>query len=631
MTSRIRTIIGWFKPNRLTGPIFTKELRVTSRQKRHYLLRFAYIMLLSLFVLLAWLSAVDYDSTGSSMYRMSDAGKTIIMTITWFQFVSLQLIAIVLMSTSVSEEIYRGTMAAMLTTPITRTQIIVGKLLSKMVQLGILLLISLPLLSVVRIFGGVPWNYIIAANCVTLTAAMFTGAVAMFYSILFRRAYSSILLTLATGLVLYMILPLILGLIFLLATLASSGPPELAMMVMLYVNPSSALGVCTMSMYSPGSMAAGRMSFYWPIHCLVMLGLTAGVLTPCIFMVRRVSLRRAFGKAANYPLPLPPTLASRPAVSPPTPPALPPATQPAPSAGQAATPPPMPPPMPPPVVVVVPAATDTMTGVRRITGSPLLWKQLHTGKRLSGKTVRIVFGCIAMALILLLYILMGSLDFLKESGTQAFFIIMYLLVGMFSTSVNAATTISTEKETRSLPILMATPLSDWHIIITFAAGILRRTWMAWLLLLAHILVFTIVGYLKPILLLHMLLLIVWLNVFMIGSGLYFSSCYKKTTAAVISNMGFGLAIWLIIPILAGILGMGESIIVNANPVMQAAIVTVGAEGDGNGFYDWAGGNYDDTETAAKTTLFMFLWLLGYSAAGFLLLWRAKVRLRRKLF
>ena len=34
----------------LTGPLFDKELRVSSRRKRNYILRFAYVVLLTIFV-----------------------------------------------------------------------------------------------------------------------------------------------------------------------------------------------------------------------------------------------------------------------------------------------------------------------------------------------------------------------------------------------------------------------------------------------------------------------------------------------------------------------------------------------------------------------------------------------------
>jgi len=48
----------------LTGPIFEKELRVYSRRRRNYVLRFAYLAFLTTFLALVWIEAMGY--TGSA-------------------------------------------------------------------------------------------------------------------------------------------------------------------------------------------------------------------------------------------------------------------------------------------------------------------------------------------------------------------------------------------------------------------------------------------------------------------------------------------------------------------------------------------------------------------------------------
>ena len=150
----------------LTGPIFDKELRVSSRRRRNYLLRFAYILLLSIFILSIWYSALGIRGSGSAVYqisRLSSAGRQIITTIVWFQFIAAQLIALVMLSSSVSDEIHTGTLSVLMTTPISSFQIVTGKLLSKLLQLILLLAISLPLLAIIRVFGGVTWDYIVSS------------------------------------------------------------------------------------------------------------------------------------------------------------------------------------------------------------------------------------------------------------------------------------------------------------------------------------------------------------------------------------------------------------------------------------------------------------------------------------
>ena len=167
MTEAIIKYVGRIlSPFWLLGPIFDKELRVSSRRRRNYVLRFAYISLLSTILFFFWVNVVQ--TSGYNLYyvsRMAQAGQAIISFIVWFQFCATQLIAIIMLSTSISDEIYNKTLGLLMSTPINSFQIVMGKLLSKLLQLILLLVISLPLLAVVRIFGGVPWNFIISSLC----------------------------------------------------------------------------------------------------------------------------------------------------------------------------------------------------------------------------------------------------------------------------------------------------------------------------------------------------------------------------------------------------------------------------------------------------------------------------------
>jgi len=129
----------------LTGPIFYKELRVSSRRRRNYFLRFAYVALLTVFVAFAWFVTTRGSASTSKVFqisRMSEAGKYIVTTILWFQFITIQLIAIVMLSTAINDEIYHRTLGLLMTTPISSFQIVIGKLFSKLLQLVLLLAIS---------------------------------------------------------------------------------------------------------------------------------------------------------------------------------------------------------------------------------------------------------------------------------------------------------------------------------------------------------------------------------------------------------------------------------------------------------------------------------------------------------
>ena len=132
----------------LTGPIFDKELRVTSRRKRYYFLRCGYVLLMTAFITYLWLIEVRFPSSNSFVYqssRMAIVGIVIVTYITWFQFIAAQSLAAIFLSTAISEEIQKNTLAVLMATPVTSLQIVTGKILSRLFQVILLLLISLPL------------------------------------------------------------------------------------------------------------------------------------------------------------------------------------------------------------------------------------------------------------------------------------------------------------------------------------------------------------------------------------------------------------------------------------------------------------------------------------------------------
>ena len=135
MTHSLSLIFRWLSPLCLTGPIFDKELRVSSRRRRNYVLRFVYLLLLLTFIGIVWVN-LDFkvSSPAQMSRRMSEAGTQVTCMIVVFQFVVLQLLAITMLSTAISDEISHKTLGVLMTTPITSLHIVLGKLLSRCFQ-----------------------------------------------------------------------------------------------------------------------------------------------------------------------------------------------------------------------------------------------------------------------------------------------------------------------------------------------------------------------------------------------------------------------------------------------------------------------------------------------------------------
>lgn len=606
MRTALRYVSRLINPSWMTGPIFAKELRVASRRKRNYLLRFLYVLLLTVFIVIVWCSAVERAGPGqmSASYhtsRMSAAGIAIVTTIVIFQFLASQLVAVIMLSTTISDEIYNKTLGVLMTTPINSFQIVSGKLLSRLLQVVLLIATSLPLLAVVRVFGGVPWGYIFSMFCVTLTAAVFAGSLSMYFSISARRAYAVILKTIFVLAVLYAFAPFILGYFLVEVIGIGTGP---LMFVMLLANPFFVIQGGTDVVFGGGAgMRIGGM-LIWPIHCGIMLMASAMILARCMVIVRRVALRQATGGAEIFSR----RIRSKRRV------------------WKSAT--------------RLSRQSAGSGGIRRVRGSPVVWKELRTPLVRGGRTQGLIALAAAIIALVVTYVICAKERCLDESFCQVTYTIVFMILGLITTVVLSATNITTEKEARSWPLLLTTIMDDWQILAGKALGIFRRCLPIWCLLAGHILLFVIVGYIHPIAIIHLIIIVGCLIVFITGSGLYFSVLLRRSTSAVIAILTFTIAIWVIIPMLLGLMepvmeGEGPFLLcVSTNPVIQAGIVVAGAGGESNAGtafgrleYPWP----DDELAAGETTMMVVTTMVIYASCGLLFAWRAKRRLRKKIF
>jgi ABC-type transport system involved in multi-copper enzyme maturation permease subunit len=537
-----------FNPIRLIGPIFDKELRVSSRRRRNYLLRVAYIALLSVFILSAWYSAFGIRSSGSAAYqvsRLSQMGRIVITTVVWFQFVAAQFIAAVMLSSSISDEVRSGTLGVLMTTPISSFQIVTGKLLGKLLQLMLLLATSLPMLAIIRVFGGVPWDYLISSVCITLTAAILVGALSLLFSMLFRRAHNVIILIIVVYLLLFAALP---GMFIWIAAEGSLSQ-QVTSSVIALTNPFWALMTSTRAMLLPQGGTAGI--FLWPVHCLIMLAVTAFLITISVWRARRAALREVFGRPAK--------LWFRRVFE---------------RKGSRR---------------VENAHSRAGAGsIKPVTGSPIVWKEMRKGfiggKKLGVRTSALLIGLCVLVTISPIFVPRGFIFFpyLLLMG-------LYLIV-MIRMAVFSAGGITVEKETRTWPILLATPLEDKEIVRGKAIAAFRRNLPLLLLYFALSCIFFItVGNIPGRNMLSQIMGMLILAVsglvcsvlFVIGSGLYFGMRFRSTTAAVAATVGsylmmkyfFGISFRLFSRLFFGIaLGGGMIWIYYATSVLNSLIL-----------------------------------------------------------
>ncbi|UCE46782.1 MAG: hypothetical protein JSW47_14355 [Phycisphaerales bacterium] len=567
------SVLPLLRPSRLTGPIFDKELRISSRHRRNYVLRAAYVALLAVFVAMVWLGSVQWISSSGlySASRMAEAGKRIVMTIVWFQFYATQILAVVMLSTAINEEVYRRTLGTLMTTPITSFQIVMGKLLSKLFQIILLLAISLPLLAIVRIFGGVPWDYVVTSLCITLTAVIFAGSVSLFFSIFSRRAYVVIILTV-----------LFLGALFWLLSglIEIFGHPwaRQASKITLYPNPYMLLAFNTDIMISP--RLAGRVSVSLFGHCGIMLLASAAVLFASVRLVRRIALAQATGGAGIFA-----------------------------RLWQ----------MRPQKPVKHTVATKSAGRIRRVTGPPVMWKELIT--RRSSREKIFIMTIIGTELIMIaaIYLFPYVAATIGMEEAHATYVAIFMGLGALSVTVFPATCIASEKEALSWPLLLTTTVSDWEIILGKFAGVLRRSLPVWLILVVYLIPFWgIIAFGV----LEVAALVVGTTVFLCGTGFYVSSRVKRTNTAVAANFVVAASVWGILHFLLALFKRAfESFSFYRRSLIECFLETVP-------FIPAMETIWSRRYNSPGRAL---LYLLSYIIVGIFFAWRAKCRFRRDVF
>ena len=600
-TALINYVLKFLSLSWLTGPIFDKELRVSSRRRRNYVLRFAYLILLMIFIVIAWINEVEYH--GPVIYltsRMAEAGKEIIATIIWFQFCAIQLVALIILSNSISDEIYHRTLGMLMTTPINSVQVVMGKLFSKLFQLILLLAISIPLLAIVRVFGGVPWDYVITSLCITLTAIIFVGSLSLFFSIFSRRAYVAIIMTVLTLGVLFALLPFLVAMLWHTLDWHQIIPEKNLIGVFYHLNPYAIMVFITEQMFNPRA-GMSTPTIIWPIHCCVMLAASSLMLFISVLMVRKVAIRQIGGQPDTFRRWLLDKLKTS---------------------------------------MERTGSDQTAGSIRSIHSSPLIWKELRKtilrGRKITG-TIGIT---ISLALITLIYGFGAIMVFLGAEEAQMMYSALFMGMGILFTVIFSATCITSEKESRSWPLLLSTPLSDWQILLGKFVGILRRCLPIWLFFLLYVILFCSKKIFHPIAILQMSMLITGVVVFLSGSGIYFSTRFRRTTSAVVANLAMALILWILIPLLIGFIfnykyGFYEHnsfyLYLSTNPVIQAVVIMdLGNTGSNlsNLEYNWP--FYDLNELGA-TNIFLWITMLIYISMGLLFAWRAKCRFRRNIF
>ncbi|MBN2128019.1 MAG: ABC transporter permease subunit, partial [Sedimentisphaerales bacterium] len=254
---------------------------------------------------------------------------------------------------------------------------------------------------------------------------------------------------------------------------------------------------------------------------------------------------------------------------------------------------------------------------------------------------------VTLGALLVTYLMTARQGSLDEEFAHVSYGLLFVFMGSVFNIVFSATRITTEKESQTWPLLLVTPLSDWDVLLGKAVSSFRRCLPIWGLLAGHVFLFVLVGYIHPIAIFHLLIVVGWLSCFITGAGLYFSTRFRRTTSAVVASFSLALALWAVGPILAGLISAaadrGDPIekCLWAHPAVQTELVMAGAGGRRNARLPLESLHYGtehvmfhmgrNTFDVHRMTSILTVTAFGYVMLGLLFFWRARCRLRRNVF
>lgn len=207
----------------LKNPVIIKEIRTRMRGNRAFILLSAHLLLLTLVVALMYLFFRSSFNLSGTLGERNYFGKAIFGLIIWLELITVSFIAPALTSGSISLEKERQTYDLLRITLLPERSLIIGKYISGLIFIFLLLFTSIPVLSPAFIIGGVlPEEILISILILAVTAIAFCAAGIFLSSLLSRTLFATVL---AYAFAIFMVfgIPMIIMIVLVLFSLASNG------------------------------------------------------------------------------------------------------------------------------------------------------------------------------------------------------------------------------------------------------------------------------------------------------------------------------------------------------------------------------------------------------------------------
>ncbi len=160
----------------IIGPVFTREAIVAPRHWKHFAMRMVYALFLFLLMCTAW-----WILAGTQLIRsigdMARFGGVLFQILAPLQLALIFFMAAISAASNVSVEKDRQTFILLLMTRLTNSELVLGKLLASLLAITVMLFTALPIFMLIVLFGGSSFEQVGWTYAVTIVTGLAAGSI----------------------------------------------------------------------------------------------------------------------------------------------------------------------------------------------------------------------------------------------------------------------------------------------------------------------------------------------------------------------------------------------------------------------------------------------------------------------
>ena len=178
----------------LVGPVFTRELATAPRRPRLFLHRAIYAAALFLLMCTAWLVLA-----GTQVIRgvgdMARFGTIFFQIIAPLQLALAVFFAALVSASAVAQEKDRKTLILLLMTRLTNSELVLGRLMASLLNIIVMLAAGLPVFMFALLFGGISFGQVVRVFAVTLATTLAAGSLGSMLALWREKTFQTLALT----------------------------------------------------------------------------------------------------------------------------------------------------------------------------------------------------------------------------------------------------------------------------------------------------------------------------------------------------------------------------------------------------------------------------------------------------